>query len=165
MCEKYINATTRCYKSATYIDDYIRSYNVPFSDISHDTDANGDSIGDFILVTMIDFLGTGNEAHKEENPLESRKKLDFIIRLTKCSSDKDKRIGYDLDTFSIDLDELHKKNQVNQACFEYLNYTRTTKVDKLVLPGGVGKYVIKVLVKESDKDGYSIQTMSPLVVV
>ena len=78
---------------------------------------------------------------------ESKKKLDFIIRLTKCSPDENQRIGCDLDTFSIDLNDMYEKRQVNQACFGFFNYTRNTKVDKLKLPGGSGNMLLKYLSK------------------
>ena len=165
MCKKYVNASVRCFKSITLNGNNIVSYDVPFVKIFVDTNTTEISISDFFLVTTIDFLGTNNENHKNENMLESKKKLDFIIRLTKCSADENKRIGCDLDTFSIDLNEMYKQDQVNQACFGFFNYTRNTKIDKLKLPGGSGKYVIKVLIKEADEEDYTIQTMSQLLVI
>ena len=114
-------------------------------------------------MTNIDFLGTNNEEHKNENPLESKRTLDFIIRITTC--DNKQNIGYDIDSFSVDLREMRKTNQINRACFDFLNYTRTTKIDNLDLPGGTGKYVIKVLVKDSEEKDYTIQTMSQLMIV
>lgn len=165
MCKKYVNASVRCFKSITLDGDKIVSYDVPFVQIRLDTDTSEISISNFYLVTTIDFLGTNNESHKKENMLESKKKLDFIIRLTKCSPDENQRIGCDLDTFSIDLNDMYEKRQVNQACFGFFNYTRNTKVDKLKLPGGSGKYVIKVLIKDADEKDYTIQSMSQLLVI
>lgn len=165
MCMKYVNASARCYKSISTADNSVVSYDIPFTSIRHDDNGVEASIAKFSIVTNIDFLGTSNEIHKSENPLESRKKLDFIIRLTKCSVEKEKRIGYDLDSFSVDLDDMYEDNQVNMACFGFLNYTRTTNVDKIVLPGGMGKYVIKILIKESEKADYTIQSMSQLTVL
>lgn len=165
MCKKYVNVSARCYKSVTSVDNSVMSYDIPFTSIRHDDDKNGVSVSKFTIVTTIDFLGTNNETHKTENPLESKRKLDFIIRLTKCSNDENKRIGYDLEKFSIDLEDIYKNDQVNKACFDYVNYTRITKIDKLGLPGGLGKYVIKILIKDAKEDDYTIQTMSPLTVV
>lgn len=165
MCKKYVNVSSRCYKSITSIENSVVSYDVPFVSIRHDNGANGVTINKFAIVTSIDFLGTNNETHRKENPLECKQTLDFIIRLTKCSSEEGKRIGYDLDSFSINLGEMYEKEQVNKACFDFLNYTRTTKVDNLDLPGGVGKYVIKVLIKDSKEKEYTIQAMSQLIVV
>ena len=165
MCKKYVNASARCYKSITSVDNNIISYDIPFTSIRHDNEGDGISIGEFAIVTNIDFLGTNNELHKGENVLESKKILNIIIRLTKCSSDDSKRIGYDLDCFSINLAEMYSTDQINKACFDFLNYTRMTLIDKLDLPGGIGKYVIKVLVKDSEEKDYTIQTMSQLIVV
>lgn len=165
MCKKYVNVSTRCYKSITTIENSVISYNAPFTIIRHEDCGEGVAISDFAIVTDIDFLGTNNEEHKKENPLESRKKLDFIIRLTKCSLDERERIGYDLASFSIDLNELYEAGLVNKACFGFINCTRTTNVDKLELPGGLGRYVIKVLIKDSEDKEYTIQAMSQLNVV
>ncbi|GEM_PF-4979574 len=165
MCMKYVNASVRFYKSVTVVDNNVMSYDIPFISIRHDNDEMGIVINKFSIITSIDFLGTNNEKHKNENPLESRKTLNFIVRLTKCSNDESKRIGYDLDCFSINLEEMYETDQVGKACFDFLNYTRTTKVDKLELPGGVGKYVVKVLIKDSEEKEYTIQTMTQLIVV
>lgn len=163
MCKKYVNASARCYKSITLINNNIISHNIPFEGIRHDENINGISINNFFIMTNIDFLGTNNEEHKNENPLESKRTLDFIIRITTC--DNKQNIGYDIDSFSVDLREMRKTNQINRACFDFLNYTRTTKIDNLDLPGGTGKYVIKVLVKDSEEKDYTIQTMSQLMIV
>lgn len=165
MCMKYVNASARCYKSITTVENSVMSYDIPFISIMHDNDVTGVAISKFAIVTSIDFLGTNSEEHKCKNPLESKKTLDFIIRLTKCSADDSKRIGYDLERFSINLAEMYEMDQVNKACFDFLNYTRTTKIDKLELPGGVGKYTIKILVKDSEEKDYTIQAMSQLIVV
>lgn len=165
MCKTYVNASARCYKSITSIDNNVMSYDIPFTSIRHDNEGDQIVISRFSIVTCIDFLGTGNEDRKNENPLESRRTLDFIIRLTKCSNDERRRIGYDLDSFSINLAEMYETEQIGTACFDYLNYTRTTNVDKIDLPMGLGKYVIKVLIKDSEDENYTIQSMSQLVVV
>ena len=165
MCMKYVNASTRCYKSITSADNNIISYDIPFTSITHDNIDKEIAITKFTIVTNIDLLGTSNEKHKPENPLESKKTLDFIIRLTKCSNTDVERLGYDLDTFSIDLSQIYESGQVGKACFGFLNYTRTTSIDTLKLPGKTGKYVIKLLIKDSKDLDYTIQTMSQLTVV
>lgn len=165
MCMKYVNASARCYKGITITENKIISYDIPFTGIKHDSDGDTLSISKFSVVTNIDFLGTNNDVHKSENPLECQRTLDFIIRLTKCSADKEKRIGYDLDHFSIDLADLYRNNQVHMACFGFLNYTRTTNIDKIQLPGGLGKYVIKVLIKDSQENEYTIQSISQITVI
>ncbi len=165
MCMKYVNASARCYKSITLVDNNIMSYDIPFISIRHDNIGTQIAISKFSIVTSIDLLGTSNEEHKAENPLESKRTLDFIIRLTKCCSDDNKRIGYDLDHFSINLADIYETEQVGKACFDFLNYTRTTNIDRLDLPGGLGKYVIKILIKDSEDKNYTIQAMSQLIVV
>lgn len=165
MCKKYVNASAKCYKSITSVDNNVMSYNIPFTSIRHDDDGTLATINNFSIVTNIDFLGTNNKKHKVKNPLECRKTFNFILRLTKCSSDESKRIGYDLDCFSINLDEMYETNQFNEACFDFLNYTRTTNIDKLELPGGLGRYVIKILIKDSEEEEYTIQSMSQLIVI
>lgn len=165
MCVKYVNASARCFKSITSKENNVMSYDIPFVSIRSNNDENGVYINDFVIVTSIDFLGTNNEDNKKENLLENKKIVDFIIRLTKCSSKEEERIGYDLEEFSINLEEMYEKNKVNTACYDFLNYTRTTNVEKLYLPGGLGKYVIKVLIKDSEDTKYSIQTISQLMVL
>lgn len=165
MCQKYVNASVRCYKSVTIVDNNVISYDIPFTSIRHDEEKDSIVVSNFSIVTYIDFLGTSNENHKILNPLESKKTLDFIIRLTKCNFDETKRIGYDLDCFTVNLSQMYEMKQVNTACFDFLNYTRTTNVDKLELPGGTGKYVIKILVKDSGEEDYTIQAISQLIVV
>lgn len=165
MCKKNVNAVIRCYKSVSTMDNHIMSYDIPFTSIKHDDVEDTMTISDFNIVTNIDFLGTNNIEHKKNNPLEKRKKIDFILRLTKCSSDESKRIGYDLDTFSIDMKEMYDSAQVNTACFDFLNCTRTTKVDSLGIPGGTGKYVLKLLIKYEDEKEYTIQAMTSLVII
>lgn len=60
---------------------------------------------------------------------------------------------------------MYKNGKVNTACFDFLNYTKITNVKKLNLPGGIGKYVIKILVKSSSEDEYSIQSMTQLTIM
>lgn len=165
MCMKYINTTARCFKSILMENDKIISYNAPFKSIKSNSDSDVISIDTFSVVTQIDFLGTNTDSNKMENPLEQKQKIDFIIRLTKCDLDETKRIGFDLDTFSIDLEEMYDKEQVYMACFGFLNYTRITNIDKLTLPGGTGKYVIKVLAKQSNQSEYAIQSMTYLSIL
>ena len=119
MCMKYVNASARCYKAITSVDNNVMSYDIPFISIRHDNVGTQIAISKFVIVTSIDFLGTNNEEHKSENPLESKRTLDFIIRLSKCSSDESKRIGYDLDCFSINLAEMYETDQVCKACFDF----------------------------------------------
>lgn len=165
MCMKYINATATFFKSITIENNKIISFNAPFSSIKSTDEKSGLSIDDFAIVTQVDFLGTNNPSHVVENPLEQKKMIDFVIRLTKCDKLEEKRIGFDLDSFTINLAEMYEKEQVDLACFGFLNYTRITNVDHLDLPGGTGKYVVKVLAKDSGGKEYSIQSMTKLIIV
>lgn len=166
MCMKYVNATITCFKSVIIDNNKIISFNAPFESIKSTESENILTVDDFALVTQIDFLGTNNPMHIPDNPLEQKQQLDFIIRLTKCDKlDEEKRIGNDLDSFSIDLDDMYNKNQVNLACFGFLNYTRITNIKKLDLPGGTGKYVLKLLIKDSRESEYTIQTMTKLTII
>lgn len=164
MCMKYVNASIRCYKSATAVNGVVTAYESPFVKIKCIPEDDKIFIKDFYVVTAIDFLGTNNSEHYADNPLAQKGKYDFIIRITKCSADEDERIGYDLRTFSIDIDDMYLNNLVEKACFDYANVTKTVYVDSLELPGGTGRYVIKVLVKKAEDTRYSIQSMAPLFV-
>ena len=166
MCMKYINTTVTCFKSINIENNKIISFNAPFNNIKSTSDDKGKLlVDDFSVVTQIDFLGTNNFERKSENPLEQKKTIDFVIRLTKCNKDLEKRIGVDLDAFSINLNDMHEKKQVDFACFGFLNYTRITNVTQLDLQGGTGGYVIKVLVKDSESSDYTIQSMTKLTIL
>ena len=164
MCIKYINATATCFKSVVIENEKIASFNAPFMSIKSIENERGIFLDDFTVVTQIDFLGTNNPLHKIDNPLEQKKTVDFIVRLTKCVKEPSKRVAYDLDSFSINLADMDEK-QVDVACFGFLNYTRITNIKRLDLPGGNGKYVIKILAKISEDKEYSIQSMSKLIIL
>lgn len=155
MCMKYVNATVSCYDSIEKVNNKVLSLNLPFSTI--DVEDKDPSICSFIVTTAISIRGTNNESERANNPIESNTNLDFVIRLTKCDSDINKRRYIDLDRFTIDLQDV----KVSQACFRFVNYSRVTEVERLKLPEGLGKYVIKVLVKKSEDsdDKFSIQSM------
>ncbi|MCM1246367.1 MAG: hypothetical protein NC293_12065 [Roseburia sp.] len=162
---KYVNANTTCFKSVIMDGDKIVSFNAPFEVIKATNIDNTLFIEDFSLVTQIDFLGTSDSEHKMENPLEQKKTVDFIVRLTKCTRKEEDRLGFDLDSFSIDLEDIYKKEKVDTACFDFFNYTKITNVKRLDLPCGDGKYVIKVLIKGSEEEEYSIQSMTQLTIM
>lgn len=165
MCMKYVNATATCFKLVTMDNNKIIAYNAPFNSIKSIEENNVLSLDNFSIVTQIDFLGTSSPEHKIDNPLETKKNVDFIIRLTKCDHIEENRLGRDLDCFSINLKEMYEKHQVDKACFDFFSYTRITNVDNLDLPRGTGKYVIKVLIKDSESTEYSIQSMTKLVIM
>lgn len=160
MCMKYINANICCYKSITKASGNLVSLNAPFDTISV-CDANNNNekvIGSFYINTQINILGTSKLEKMNDNILYRRGTLEVVIRLTKCDKDENKRICCDLDSFEIDLSK--NEDEILKACFEYFNYTRITNVKSLVLPGGTGDYVIKVLVKEASDKEFTIQSMS-----
>lgn len=165
MCMKYVNANVNCFKSIDMDNNRILSYNAPFESIKSTNDSETLLVNNFTLVTQINFLGTNNPEHLVENPLEQRRTIDFIIRLTKCTKIEENRIGFDLDSFSINLSDMTEQEEINLACFGFLNYTRITNINQLDIPGGLGKYVIKVLIKDSDESEYSIQSMSKLTIM
>lgn len=75
MCMKYINANATCFKSVVMDGNKIVSFNAPF-ELIKSTEIDGVLyIEDFSLVTQIDFLGTSDPAHKQNNPLEHKKPL------------------------------------------------------------------------------------------
>lgn len=165
MCMKYINTTAVCYKSLQIENNQIVSFNGPFDAIKALNEDKGYATDDFVVVTQLDFIGTNNPEKVCENPLEQGEKLDFVIRLTKCSRSEGNRLCLDLDKFSIDLADMREKNQIEMACFGFLNYTRMTQIDKIRLPLGTGKYVIKVLVKKAQESDYQIQAMTGLSIL
>lgn len=164
MCMKYVNVCTSCYESLSTIDERIISFNAPLNSVESRYE-NGKILTDsFIIVTQIGFLGTSSEEHKAENVLCSRDKIDVIIRLTKRDKDIANRVGLDIDSFSIDLQEVESENLIDAACFEYYSYTRITNVKKIELPVGAGTYVLKVLLKKQNENMFTIQSMNTLVI-
>lgn len=165
MCMKYVNTITNCFKSVSKENNCIVSFNAPFESIIATIKDGQSSINDFVVLTLVNILGTGDESKIVDNPLSNKKTIDFIIRLTKCDANEENRIGYDLDRFSINLADMDEKKQIDHACFEFFNYTRMTNVDHIPLQGGVGKYVIKVLIKDSEQEEYTIQSMTKLTII
>lgn len=164
MCMKYVNATTYCYESVIKENDNPVSFNKPFNGVVAIKHSDGSfSIGGFKIVTQISLLGTNTQSNKEFNIIEKKGALDVVIRLTKCDQNEENQLGRDLDAFTIDLQKM--SSQLDQACYQFLNYTRITEVSGINLVLGIGNYVLKVLVKDSEDENYTIQTMSRLKVV
>lgn len=164
MCMKYININTACYESLSTIDERIISFNAPLNSVGTKYENDMLITDGFIIVTQIGFLGTNNKEHVAENVLLSRDKVDIIIRLTKRSPDVERRVGLDIDTFTIDLREAEAEQQINEACFEYYNYTRITNIKKIELPVGPGTYILKVLLKRPSDSAFTIQSMNTLTI-
>lgn len=159
MCMKNVNVTTCCYKNVTTKDNLVISYNEPFTGLV--LNRNQDckvTTGAFVVVTQINIMGTNNEEHKQQNPMEQRSSIEFVIRLTKRDKDPEKQLGVDLDSFTINLKEL--EGSIDQACYPFLNYTRVTKINDLELVSGPGHYVIKVMVRDSSDEKLIIQSLN-----
>lgn len=176
MCMKYINAIVTPYASVLSTPSGgVVTLHAPLGSVRCRDIKDGKAIlEDFAVVTDLNFLGTADETHKKENPLEQGKKIGFIIRLTKCSPDVNARKYVDLDSFVIDLAEVKDKGWASKACFDYYNYTHLTKMPEdirwIPVDGEgrpmAGSYVLKVIVEDIDGDGkQSVQAMCPLQIV
>lgn len=159
MCMKNLNVTTCCYKNVTTKENRIVSFDEPFTGLVLNKTLDCKlTTGPFVVATQINIMGTNQESHKQDNPLEQRKSLDFVIRLTKRDRDPEKQLGVDLDAFTIDLQDLD--SSIDQACYSFFNYTRVTRVKDLELIGGTGHYVVKVIVKESSSEKWIFQSLN-----
>ena len=168
MCMKYVNATVECFSSVGLNQQgQPISFLHPLNTITAVREPDGSlSIGNFVIRTCINVLGTNNEAKKAENPISLGSNLSFILRLTKCAENAEDRLGLDLETYEINLAELKDKKKLNRACYDFLNYSRTANIEKITLPSNaVGGYVLKVLVHDNFKhNNYTIQAMNTLFV-
>lgn len=169
MCMKYVNSTVECYRVvAQNSEGQVSIFYDPFDTITAVSNGDGTfSIGGFALKTTICVLGTDKVERASENPICQKDKLFFKIRLTKCSTDENKRLGIDLDEFEVDLGELQEEGLASIACYPFVNYGRITAIGRINLPeNGFGKYVIKILVRdERDHKTDSIQSMMLLTVL
>lgn len=167
MCMKYVNATTRCYRSIVQDGQGgLQSFVAPF-DTLHGESQNGHIvIRNFSVQTEVTIMGTSNKDNENDNPISRGDNLHFTLRLTKCDKDLQKRLGIDLDSFDINLRELKEKNLLLHACYPFYTAMRITNVKEIEFPTfDSGKYVLKVLVRSTDdaKDD-TIQSMSTLTV-
>lgn len=153
---KFINVNTQCFKN-----NFLLGQNGALSLISSiDSTQENDKyiIGAFSIITFISIRGTINKNDKD-NPLDTNKTLSFRIRFTKLDEDSEKQLSYDLKDFDIDL----KKEKIHKACFDYVERIEVLNINKITLEQK-GAYVIKIMVKEKDKEKYEIQTLHPLYV-
>lgn len=163
MCMKYVNSVTTCYSSMKTENDSILSFNMPITGLNVDN-SNHPLINHLIILTQFNFLGTNDPLKKKDSVLESGEKIEIIIRLTKCSKDENQRLGYDLDRFEIDFSKVKKENLQQTACFDFYDYMRITTIDDFELPVGIGKYVIKVLIKRAADSDFTIQSITNLTI-
>ena len=161
MCMKRVNATVSLLGSIEYDSNGNPIVlNKPFNQILASIDDDGDYYIDrFNIFTTINLLGT-NDANDTENVIRNKGSVDVKIRLTKCDEDESKQLAIDLDEFKIDT----RKHRIDEACFEFMDFKRITRVPKIKLPLGTGLYVIKVLMKRSEDKKYTIQTMYQLYI-
>ena len=159
MCMKYVNANIQCFDEnpIAFIG------NTGFSHMIDSVKAKQKNdkyiVGGFNIVVFINIRGT-QKKDNPDNPLDSNKKMDFKIRLTKLNEDPGKQISYDLKEFNIDLSD---KNIIHHGCFDYCERVEIINVEELMLNDS-GAYVIKVLVKERDSEQYDVQMIHPLYV-
>lgn len=157
MCMKYVNINVQCFETKTNAIFGNREFLSLLDSVKAERKDNKYSIGGFSVVTFINIRGTKNTDTKD-NPLNKKEKLDFRIRLTKLTADKNKQTSYNLKDFSMDLSD---ESVVSKACFDYIERIEITNVEDLMLDEP-GSYVIKVLVKTSSSDMYDVQMVHPI---
>lgn len=168
MCMKYVNATTRCYRSMLQDGQnrILSLHNPSTTFIGHEE--NGlVSVKDFSIQTEVTIMGTANEKKQNDNPISRGDTLHFTLRLTKCDIDPEKRVGLDIDQFDIDIKSLSEQGRLSYACFPFYTIMRVTNVRKIEFPSfDTGKYVLKVLVRATNNpEDDTIQSMCEFTVL
>lgn len=165
MCKKYVNANLTCFKSIVMDNDVPLAFRNPFDEVSVEKCSNGMyTVDGFQILSNINILGTADEDKQKDHILyRPNGKLNFVIRLTKCDPDPNKRIYYDLDSFTVDITELRENHQVDGACFDFVNYARITNVPNFKVEK-FGSYVVKLLIKENTEQDYSVQFIKKLMI-
>lgn len=160
MCTQYLNANVVLFKSVTKNNNDIVGFYEPFDCITTDTCNGVLEIGEFNIITYITLLESSNR--KAGNVLDKREKLEVKLRLTKCTKDETERLSIDLDDFTIDTK--NSNDIIIDACVPYLNYKRITHIGSITLDinNPKGSYVIKVLVRTSSDDKYTVQSIQHL---
>lgn len=161
MCMKYVNVNVCCFDDIN--NNLLNLGRMTFTSMLESVRAKEKNdkfvIGGFNIVTFINIRGT-RDGNNSDNPLDSNKKLDFKIRLTKLDVEPSKQLSYDLKDFSVDLSN---KVSARHACFDYKEHIEIVNVDTITLDSK-GAYVIKVLVKEDSEDLYNVQMIHPLYI-
>lgn len=163
MCKKYINANLISFESIISENETPLVFRNPFDEIKAQKNSDGTyQIDGFQILSNINILGT-DDKDKQKNHILYRDNgaLNFIIRLTKCDKDPEKRFYYDLDEFTISIKDLRNAHQVDGACFDFVNYARITKVLGFAVDCP-GTYVVKLLIKENTEESYSVQFIKKL---
>lgn len=159
MCMKYVNVNVQCFdvnplrlgrgNILASLIDTVRCTHIKKGDVCR--------LDSFSIITFINIRGTG-KGNNPDNPVDGKKTLNFKVRLTKLSKDVESQTSYDLRDFSIDLS---KSDIRHKACFEYCEVIEAINVSGLLLDEP-GKYVIKILVKDSEADLYDVQVVHPI---
>lgn len=158
MCMKYVNTNVQCFSSvATSILGHT-GFSAIIESVKAEKNDEKYIIGGFNIVTFVNIRGTRGKNNTENNSLDRKDTLKFLIRLTKLDSDPEKQLSYDLKEFEIDLSD-HKN--LRHACFDYVERIEITEVDRLSLEEP-GRYVIKILVKENSQKYYNVQMVHPI---
>ena len=111
----------------------------------------------------IALLGTNNKVNAKTNVVNTKGKLNVLVRLAKVSKDENKQVFMDLKKIEINLSD--ENITIYHACVDYLTYRAIIKVPRITLPesGILGDYVIKVLVNLNDASNeYFVQSFAPL---
>ena len=164
MCMKNINATLNLF--ANYrTDGDATSFSVPFDTIKCNISENIPYISNFHIVSNFCLMGTTQEECKEENVVEKRGKLYCLVRLTKLSTDPDKRYSWDVKEFVINTDD--NDLRFEGACVPCVNFRSTISIRsvKLISDDYLGDYALKILVREREDDKWQPQSIMKLTVI
>lgn len=161
MCMKYVNVNVCCFDDIN--NNFLNLGRMTFTSMLESVKSKEKNdkliIGGFNVVTFVNIRGT-RDGDNPDNPLDSGKKLDFKVRLTKLDTEPSKQLSYDLKDFSIDLSN---NVSTHHACFDYKEHIEIVNVNTITLDSK-GAYVIKVLVKEDSDELYNVQMIHPLYV-
>ena len=95
---------------------------------------------------------------ESKNEFVLGKSYDFKVRLTHVDSG----CGVDLHKFTLSLNE----DDLTKWCRDFYESTHTIQVPYIFLPKGLGRYALKLLVKEkddADRD-WTVQTIKKLII-
>ena len=110
---------------------------------------------------MFDLLGTTKQEEQATNIVNGKQSIDVLIRMTKISKNTEKQFTWDVSKFTInpDIESIH------EACVPFINITRAVNINKLYLNEDyVGKYAVKVLMKNPNEELWTLQSVSQLII-
>lgn len=159
MCMKYVNVNVQCFdlNPLRLGGNNVLSSLVDTIHCTQQKKNNKYKLENFSIIVFVNVRGTG-KGNNPDNPVDGRKNLDFKVRLTKLSKNVETQTSYDLHSFKMDL----SKSEIrHKACFEYCEAIEAINVSGLLLDDP-GKYVIKILVKDSETQLYDVQLVHPI---